>query len=82
MFRMYRASQAALVVKKLPADAGDLKEMWFEQDVLSGRSKMQNSVCVHCKKKTLKNGKIADEWEEWSRRDGSKNILSISFFFM
>ena len=62
---MYWASQVVLVVKKLPEDSGDLKEMWFEQDVVSGKSKMQNSVCVHCKKKkTLKNGKIADEWEE------------------
>ena len=57
-----------LVVKKPPADAEDLKEIWFEQDVLSGKSKMQNSVYVHCKKKTLKNGKIVDEWEESSRR--------------
>lgn len=56
------------MVKKPPADAEDLKEIWFEQDVLSGKSKMQNSVYVHCKKKTLKNGKIVDEWEESSRR--------------
>ena len=40
------------------------------QDVFSGKSKVQNSVyvcvcvCVCCKKKTLKNGNIADEWEE------------------
>ena len=48
---MYWASQVVLVVKKLPEDSGDLKEMWLEQDVVSGKSKMQNSVCVHCKKK-------------------------------
>ena len=68
MFRMYWASQVVLVVKKPPADAEDLNKIWFEQDVLSGKSKMENSVCVHCKKKTLKNGTIADEWEESSRR--------------